>query len=170
MLTTAPRYQRQADRRRQTLVCCWPSHSAFGVVAHFCQSMARHHAPVSSLPVRWRSKRSVKKSRVTVHDPCLLAAPQVHKAGLLVVRTPDNGGALAVTTAKHWLSLLGHSSPAPIVDELPPDQFLKTSGNRRELKISIKFSARKGEKVASILDFHKCPRCRAFIMTGQIID
>jgi hypothetical protein len=114
-------------------------------------------------------KTIVKKSRVTVHDPCLLAAPQVHKQ-VFWLRTPDNGGALAVTTAKHWLSLLGHSSPAPIVVELPPDQFLKTSGNRRELKISIKFSARKREKVASILDFHKCPRCRVFIMTGQIID
>jgi hypothetical protein len=45
--------------------------------------MARHHGPVSSLPVRRRSKTAAQKFRVTVRDACLLAHPQVSFARLL---------------------------------------------------------------------------------------
>jgi hypothetical protein len=101
--------------------------------------------------------------------PAYLLTHKFHKQ-VFWSSTPDNAGPSAVGIPKRCLSLFRRGFPAPIIYELPADQFLKTSGNRRKLKISTKFSARKREKDASMLDFHKCARCRAFIVTGQIID
>jgi hypothetical protein len=72
--------------------------------------------------------------------------------------------------AAHALRTLGQSSPTPIFDEFPSDPFLKTSGNRRELKASTQFLARKREKIAPTLSFQKRTHASDFRLTAQIID
>jgi hypothetical protein len=64
----------------------------------------------------------------------------------------------------------GYSSPAPIVDEFPLSQVLKAFGRRRQTKTSSNFSARKREKIASTLDFHKPGRLNYAGVTVQIIE